>query len=104
MTPDELGSARDFVDRAEDDGYRVVVIPTNIRVKLQGATDITGEPIVDLGRFKEQWNESFSFSFVDPAKLTKAERAGSGKGDPDLEDDATWRGWPRRGGWSLGAR
>jgi hypothetical protein len=75
MTPDELGYARDFVDRAEDDGYRVVVIPTNIRAKLQGATDITGAPIVDLGRFKEQWNESFRFSFVDPAKLTKAERA-----------------------------
>jgi len=75
MTPDELSYARDFVDRAEDDGYRVVVVPTNIRVKLEGATDITGAPIVDLGRFKEEWNQSFSFSFVDPAKLTKAERA-----------------------------
>ena len=60
------------VDRAEDDGYRVVVIPTNIRVKLQGAIDITGAPIVDLGRFKEQWNESFSFVFVDPAKAERA--------------------------------
>lgn len=74
MTPDELSWARDFVDRAEGDGYRVVVVPTNVRVKLAGATDITGAPIVDLGRFKQQWNESFTFSFVDPAKLTKAER------------------------------
>lgn len=75
MTPDELGHARDFVDRAQDDGYRVVVVPTNLRVKLDGATDITGAPIVDLSRFKEQWNQSFSFSFVDPVKLTKPERA-----------------------------
>jgi hypothetical protein len=74
MTPDELTYARDFVDRAEDDGYRVVVIPASIRRKIEGTTDITGAPIVDLGRFKDQWNESFSFSFVDPEKLTKAEQ------------------------------
>ena len=75
MTPDELSSDRDFVERAEDDGYRVVVVPLSIRLRLQGATDITGAPIVDLGQFKGLWNASFSFSFVDPSKLTKAERA-----------------------------
>jgi hypothetical protein len=75
LTPDELNFARDFVDRAEDDGYRVVVIPSTIRHKIEGSTDVTGAPIVDLGRFKDQWNESFQFKFVDPAKLTKSERA-----------------------------
>ena len=75
MTPDELNDAREFVDHAVDDGYRVVVIPSSIRWKLQGELDITGAPIVDLGRFRELWNESFEFTFVDPAKLTKAERA-----------------------------
>lgn len=75
LTPDELNFARDFVDRAEDDGYRVVVIPSTIRHKIEGSTDITGAPIIDLGRFKDQWNESFQFKFVDPAKLTKSERA-----------------------------
>jgi hypothetical protein len=41
MTPQELNAARDFVDRAKDDGYRVVVVPQNIRRKLKGAVDIT---------------------------------------------------------------
>src|SRR5439155_14232429 len=66
--------ARDFVDRARNDRYRVVVVPHNIRRKLAGAVDITGAPIVDLERFKAQWNESFQFSFVDPSELSESER------------------------------
>lgn len=49
-------------------------MPQNIRRKLAGAVDITGAPIVELERYKAQWNESFQFSFVDPAKLTADER------------------------------
>ena len=75
LTPQELNSARDFVDRAKDDGYRVVVVPQNIRRKLKDAVDITGAPIVDLERYKAQWNESFEFSFVDPSELSGEERA-----------------------------
>lgn len=75
LTPAELSSARDFVDRARDDGYRVVVVPQNIRRKLSGLEDITGAPIVDLDRYRSQWNDSFQFSFVDPAELTADERA-----------------------------
>jgi hypothetical protein len=73
LTPAELNSARDFVDRARDDGYRVVVVPQNIRRKLAGTVDVNGAPMVDLERFKTQWNESFQFSFVDPADLTPSE-------------------------------
>jgi len=75
MTPHELNSAREFVDRARDDGYRVVVVPQNIRRKLSGAVDITGAPIVDLERYKAQWNESFEFAFVDASSLTPDERS-----------------------------
>jgi hypothetical protein len=75
LSPAELSSARDFVDRAAGDGYRVVVVPDNIRRKLKDALDIEGNPIVDLGRFKRQWNESFSFTFVDAADLDVAERS-----------------------------
>lgn len=75
LTPAELNSAREFVDRARDDGYRVVVVPQNIRRKLAGLKDITGAPMVDLDRYRAQWNESFQFSFVDPAELSAAERA-----------------------------
>jgi hypothetical protein len=75
LTPAELNAARDFVDRARADGYRLVVVPQNIRRKLAGMEDITGAPIVDLDRYRAQWDESFQFSFVDPAELTSSERA-----------------------------
>jgi hypothetical protein len=75
MTPQELNSAREFVDRARDDGYRVVVVPQNIRRKLSGAVDVTGAPIVDLERYKAQWNESFQFTFVEVDDLDEGERA-----------------------------
>ena len=75
LTPQELNAARDFVDRAKDDGYRVVVVPQNIRRKLAGAVDIDGAPIVDLDRYKAQWNESFQFSFVEAEDLSADERA-----------------------------
>jgi hypothetical protein len=84
LTPQELNSARDFVDRARDDGYRVVVVPQNIRRKLKDAVDVTGQPIVDLERYKAQWNESFQFSFVEPGELTADERAIFDLADPIL--------------------
>jgi hypothetical protein len=60
MTPDELGYARDFVDRAEDDGYRVVVIPSNIRIKLQG------RPAHDYGSVARQTSEPCYRSTIGP--------------------------------------
>ena len=75
LTPQELNAARDFVDRAKDDGYRVVVVPQNIRRKLKDAVDLTGAPIVDLDTYKSRWNESFVFTFVAVADLTPDERA-----------------------------
>ena len=75
LSPSELSSARDFVDRAAGDGIRIVVVPENIRRKLKDAVDIEGNPIVDLGWFKRQWNESFSFTFVDTSELEPDERA-----------------------------
>jgi hypothetical protein len=75
LTPQELNAARDFVDRAEDDGYRVVVVPQNIRRKLKDAVDVKGEPIVDLDTYKSRWNESFQFNWVSVSDLSPAEAA-----------------------------
>jgi hypothetical protein len=85
LTPQELNNARDFVDRARDDGYRVVVVPQNIRRKLRDAVDIEGQPIVDLERYKAQWNESFQFSFVERHDLTAPERSVLDKAEAILD-------------------
>jgi hypothetical protein len=60
---------------ATDDGYRVVVVPDDIARSLNGLTDLNGRPLVDMGRYRDEWNSSFSFTFVQPETMTAAERA-----------------------------
>ena len=59
---------------AVGDGYRPVVVPEDIAVALGGLTDLNGKSMVDLGRFEEEFNESFEFQFVRPEDLTPKER------------------------------
>ena len=51
---------------AQDDGYRIVVVPEDIARSLGGLTDLNGKPLVDLDGYRNEWNASFSFVFVDP--------------------------------------
>ena len=60
---------------AQADGYRIVVVPEDIARSLGGLTDLDGNPMVDLDRYRDDWNESFSFTFVEPATMTASERA-----------------------------
>jgi hypothetical protein len=64
---------------ARDDGYRVVVVPEDIARSLGGLTDLNGRPLIDLDRYRNEWNESFSFTFVDAAAMTSAEQAAFGR-------------------------
>jgi hypothetical protein len=59
---------------ALDDGYRIVVVPDDLARSLGGLTDLNGRPLVDLDGYRNEWNASFSFSFVDPDAMTAAER------------------------------
>ncbi len=64
---------------ARDDGYRIVVVPEDIARSLGGLTDLNGRPLIDLDRYRNEWNESFSFTFVEAAAMTPAERAAFGR-------------------------
>lgn len=59
---------------AHDDGYRLVTVPDDIARSLGGLTDLEGRPLMDLSRYRQEWNDSFSYTFVD-AELAPAERA-----------------------------
>lgn len=74
LTSWQLVSAPEYVGRARDDGYRIVIVPDALQRKLGGTIDIAGDPIVDLGVFQERWNAGFAFSFVDVKDLAQAER------------------------------
>jgi hypothetical protein len=75
LTSWEIASAPAFVERAKVDGHRIVTVPEELRRKLGGATDIVGNPIVDLGLFSQRWHESFTFALVDEKDLAEPERA-----------------------------
>ena len=73
LTAFELVYAGDFVQRARDDGYEIIVVPETIRRKLPSLRDAAGNPIRDLDRYRDEWQTSFHFTFVDPADFSDAE-------------------------------
>jgi hypothetical protein len=75
LTAYELALAPDFVQRAVDDGYETIVVPETIRRKLPSLRDALGNPIRDLSRYRDEWQQSFRFTFIDPASFTTRERA-----------------------------
>ena len=74
LTPQQLVETKDMVDHAKSDGLRVVTIPDSIREKISGLQDYSGNTIRDLEGFRDEWNRSFEFKFVNPGELTKEER------------------------------
>lgn len=70
----ELAIAPDFLKRAVDDGYEIIVVPETIRRKLPTLRDALGNPMRDLSRYRTEWLDSFHFTFIDPADLNSAER------------------------------
>jgi hypothetical protein len=75
VTTWQLGGDTAQMQYAKDDGYRIVVVPEDIARSLGDLTDLNGRPLVDLDRYRDEWNDSFSFSFIDSAAMTSAERA-----------------------------
>lgn len=70
----QLGEGSPQLEYAKDDGYRLVTVPDDIARRLSSLTDLSGNPLVDLGRYREKWNDSFSYALVPAAELTAEER------------------------------
>lgn len=75
VTALQLETAKEFIQRARDDGHEIVVVPEDIARDLPGLKDADGNPIQDLDEYRRDWQDSFEFNFVEPAHLTSAERA-----------------------------
>ena len=71
----QMGTGSAQLQYAQDDGYRIVVVPEDIARSLSSLTDLNGKPLVDLDGYRNEWNASFSFVLVDPHAMTPAERA-----------------------------
>ena len=64
----------DLIDQAKNSGHEIITIPENLKYKIQGSTDLSGNPIVDIGQFVSNYNDSFDFNFLEPEKLTQKEK------------------------------
>lgn len=64
VTAFDLAEGSPQLDYARDEGYRLVVVPGTVAAKLGRLTDLAGQPMIDLSKYREQWNNSFSFTFV----------------------------------------
>lgn len=64
----------DMIDHARDSGHEIIIIPENLKEKIQGARDLSGDPIIDIDQFVGNYNDSFEFNFIDPDTLSNKER------------------------------
>lgn len=65
----------DMIDHARTSGHEIITIPENLKDKIQGATDLSGNPIMEINQFIENYNNSFEFNFIDPTDLNSNEYA-----------------------------
>jgi hypothetical protein len=75
VTSYELEAGSPQLQYTKEEGYRLVVVPEDIRYRLNGLTDVDGGPMLDLDRYRAAWNDSFEFRFVDPREFTPQEAA-----------------------------
>ncbi len=73
VTVTELSERRDLVDEAESCGAVVVVVSENLSEKIQGVSDLEGNPVNTLPHFAEQREAAFEFKWVSPSELTAKE-------------------------------
>lgn len=74
LTPDQMRNGGSLVTHAQDDGYRLVVVPESIADRLTNVQDIQGKPIRDLDGYREEFNTSFQFTYVPISSLSKQEK------------------------------
>jgi hypothetical protein len=74
-TADQVYLSAGLLSNAEGDGYRVIVVPENVALKLPQLTDLDGNAIRDLDEYRHEWNESFVYDFVSSNELAAPEQA-----------------------------
>lgn len=74
VTSADLILHRDLIDQAKSSGHSIVTLPENLKNKITGTQDFTGNNIVDIAQFVTVYNDSFEFSFIKPEKLNNNEK------------------------------
>ncbi|MEN9374486.1 MAG: hypothetical protein RIR79_2038 [Pseudomonadota bacterium] len=64
----------DMIEQARNSGHEIIVIPENLKIKIRDSNDLSGNPIVDIGQFISNYNDSFEFNFIDSEKFNDKEK------------------------------
>lgn len=74
VTATQLAEGSAQLQYAQQDGYTLITIPDNLARDLRGMRDDCGRPMIDLNQYRKEWNDGFSYQFVDSTDLTSAEQ------------------------------
>ncbi len=73
VTTEQLLLGGSLITKAQQDGYRIVVVPLTLASKLPTLQDINGQQVRTLEVYRQEWNESFQFTFVSLDQLMPEE-------------------------------
>lgn len=74
LTPEDQENFAEFMDKARQDGYDFIPIPSILKRRIQHTQDVTGAPIRNFEEFYKLYQKSFRFAFIEPKNLMPAER------------------------------
>jgi hypothetical protein len=74
LTPEEMSNESMMLDEAKNAGYTIISIPSNLKFRIKGQTDVNGKPIRDLSQFSFEYSESFEFKFINSTQLNNEEK------------------------------
>ncbi|MGI8580979.1 MAG: hypothetical protein ACR2KX_02220 [Chitinophagaceae bacterium] len=64
----------DMMDQAKNSGHEIIIIPESLKLKVQGSSDLGGNPIVDMSQFINIYNDSYEFNFIEENQLSENEK------------------------------
>ncbi len=70
---DELARNPFLVDVAASGGHKIIAVPNILVTKIQGISDIEGQPVVEANELFRQYGESFEFTWVELQTLSQQE-------------------------------
>jgi len=74
VSSSDLIAHPNMIDEAQKSGHQIISIPENLKEKIRGGTDFSGNPIIDINQFVTNYNDSFKFEFVNIQDLSVDEK------------------------------
>jgi len=75
VTSTEAMQHTDMIDHARNSGHEIITIPENLKLKIQDSTDLSGNRIMDIGQFVDNYNDSFEFNFITVRDMSHQEKS-----------------------------